>query len=179
MLEPIKTYFLTLRTRHALEQNALVRTMPAYARAKSIGILFSSHYEGADAKAINHLFRRFRDEGKNVRALTHFPGERSNPFDFKFDFFSDKDLTLMGHLKSDAVEMFVNTEFDFLYCIFDQPFLPFEYILAQSKARFRVGIYQPDRTLSYELMINPVAGQSLDGVLNEMLTLTKRISESV
>ena len=178
MLTKLKNYFLSLRAQHALRNNATRREVLTYTRAKNVGVLFNSRYEGREAQVINQFFRRLREEGKNLKALTYFPQERSNPFDFKFDFFTSKDLTMLGEFKSDAVARFVNTEFDCLYCINDTPFLPFDYILAQSKARFRVGLYEPERAGYFELMINPLQGQDLAAITEQMLHYTRRISES-
>ncbi|MBC7920957.1 MAG: hypothetical protein H7Z75_07665 [Ferruginibacter sp.] len=152
--------------------------MPAYGRAKNIGLLFDSNYEELEARSINYLYRRLREGNKNVKALTHFPRERSSPFDFRFDFFTDKDLTLVGKIKSNAVDIFVDTEFDFLYCIDQRAFLPFEFILARSKAKFRVGIYHEQKPDFLELMVNPLQDQDLTDVIDQMLAYTKRISES-
>lgn len=161
-----------------MRTNATGRVMLNYGRARNVGVLFDAHYEGKDALVINQFLKRLREEGKNVKALTYLPHERSNPFDFKFDFFTGKDLTMLGQFKTEVVDRFVNTEFDYLYCLNESAFLPFDFILAQSKARFRVGIYQPEQPALFELMINPVAGQDLAQIVGEMLAYTRRISES-
>jgi hypothetical protein len=178
MLSRLKNYFLLLRSQHALRNNATSRVMLQYERAKNIGVLFNSKYEGKEAQAINHFLKRLREEGKNVKALSYFPQERSNPFDFKFDYFTNKDLTVLGQFKNEVVDRFVSTDFDYLYCLNDASFLPFDFILAQSKARFRIGIYQPEEPGLFELMINPVPGQELATVIDDMLSYTRRISES-
>ena len=178
MLKKLKNHFLALRAQKALRNNATTRAIPPYGRSKNIGLLFNSNYEELEARSINYLYRRLREGNKNVKALTYFPRERSNPFDFKFDFFTDKDLTLVGRIKSDAVNMFVNTEFDFLYCIDQRAFVPFEVILAQSKAKFRVGIYQEQKPDFLELMVKPLQDQDLTAIIDQMLAYTKRISES-
>lgn len=178
MFERLKNYFLLLRSQSALRNNTTSRVMLRYERAKNIGVLFNSKYEGRDAMVINQFFKRLREEGKNVKSLTYFPQERSNPFDFKFDHFTNKDLTMLGEFKTEVVDRFVSTEFDYLYCLNDSPFLPFDYILAQSKARFRIGIYQPEQSGVFELMINPREGQDMAKIVEEMLAYTLRISES-
>lgn len=177
MLANLKTYFLTIRIRNALKNHHPERKMVPYHRAKNIGVLFNSQYEGKEAQCINQFFRRLRDDGKNVKSLTCLMHERSNPFDFKFDYFSEKDLTLAGEVKSDAVGRFISTDFDYLFCLNQTPFLPFDFVLAQSKARFRVGLYQEEKPGFFELMISPVAGQELDSLLTQMLDYTRRISE--
>jgi hypothetical protein len=177
MLSNLKTYFLTIRIRNALKNHHPERKMIPYHRAKNIGVLFNSQYEGKQAQFINQFFRRLRDDGKNVKSLTCLMHERSNPFDFKFDFFSEKDLSLAGELKSDVVDRFINADFDYLFCLNETPFLPFDFVLAQSKARFRIGLYQEEKPGFFELMVSPVKGQELDSVLSEMLDYTRRISE--
>jgi hypothetical protein len=178
MFEKLRNYFLLIRTQHALRTNAAGRVMLNYDRARNVGVLFDSRYEGKDALVVNQFFKRLREEGKNIKALTYLPQERSNPFDFKFDFFTSKDLTTLGQFKTELVNRFVNTEFDYLYCLNESAFLPFDFILAQSKARFRVGIYKPEQPGLFELMINPIEGQDLEKIVDEMLAYTRRISES-
>ena len=161
-----------------MRTRATGRVMLNYDRARNIGVLFDSHYAGKDALVINQFLKRLREEGKNVKALTYLAQEGSNPFDFKFDFFTGKDLTRLGQFKTEVVDRFVNTEFDYLYCLNASAFLPFDFILAQSKARFRVGIYKPEQPGLFELMINPIEGQDLEKIVAEMLAYTRRISES-
>lgn len=138
MLKKIQSYFLTLRAAKAARNNATERQLMSYDRAKNVGVLFGSQYEGKDALIINQFFRKLREEGKQVKSLTYFPQERSNPFDFKFDFFTSKEVSWLGEVKSDAVDRFVDTPFDYLFYINEASFLPFEFILAQSKAQFRI-----------------------------------------
>ena len=178
MFEKLRNYFLLIRAQHALRTNATGRVMLNYDRARNVGVLFDSNYAGKDALVINQFLKRLREEGKNVKALTYLPQERSNPFDFKFDFFTGKDLTVLGQFKTEVVDRFVSTEFDYLYCLNESAFLPFDFILAQSKARFRVGIYKPEQPGLFELMINPIEGQDLEKIVEEMLVYTRRISES-
>ncbi|MES2732269.1 MAG: hypothetical protein V4714_10985 [Bacteroidota bacterium] len=178
MVNKLKNYFLLLRVQKALRDSVVSRGAIGFGRAKNIGILFDANFEGKDAQAINMFYKRLRDEGKNVKSLTYFPQERSSPFDFKFDFFTSKDLTMLGDLKTEVVDRFVNTDFDYLYCINSVSFLPFDYILAQSKARFRVGVYQEEKSELFELMINPLEGQDLASIIDQMFSFSRRISEN-
>lgn len=124
------------------------------------------------------MMKRLREEGKNVKAITYFEQERSNPFDFKFDFFTKKDINLLGKITSDAVNVFVHTEFDYLFCLSTTSFMPFESILAESKARFRVGFYDEENPDYFELMLNPQEGEELANLVEQLFHYTKRVSES-
>src|SRR5690606_38211828 len=139
----IKAYFLALRNQRAAKNNPVKRYSVSYEKARAVGILFSDMAD--DHQAINKFVKRLKDEGKRVKALTYFEQMHSNGYDFNFDYFTREQITTTGKITSDKVDQFIDSDFDHLFCITRDSFLPFDYILLKSKAKCRIGMYLDDK----------------------------------
>lgn len=148
--------------------------MIPYDQAKSIGLLFDD--VEADFPAINKFVKRLTDEGKKVRALTYFDRMQSSGYDFPFDYFTRDQVSTMGNLTSEKVGRFLDFEFDYLFCIQRHSFLPFDFILLHSKAKFRIGMYLETNADYFELMIRPLPEHSLEETLSQLLHYTQAVT---
>ncbi len=142
--------------------------------AKDIGILFLE--EEGQHQALNQFVDGLTRDSKRVRALTFFEKFHSNPYQFKFDYFIRKEISPFGTIRSEKVSQFTDFRFDYLFCVSRQVFLPFEYILLHSKARFRVGFHQQGREQLFDLMIEAKPEAPLPELLQQMYEYTQKIS---
>jgi len=145
--------------------------------AKNIGILFLE--EEGHQQALNRFVDRLVWDHKRVRALTWFEKFHSNPYQFKFDFFTQKEISWLGNIKNEKVSQFIDFRFDYLFCVSRQVFLPFEYILMRSNARFRVGFFEEGKEHLFDLMIQPPSDAPLQALLEQMYEYTQKISLSL
>jgi hypothetical protein len=159
------------------QNNKLLR-LPAESRhpvpyhlAKDVGVLFSDELVGESA-AVNGFVEQLQREGKRVRALTFFERPHSNPYAFKFDYFTKKELTPFGNIRNEKVDQFTGFAFDYLFCINQEAFLPFDTILLKSRAKFRVGTYVPGKEKYFEVMVKPADGAMLAACLDQMYQYT-------
>lgn len=173
-MQKIKSFFLALRNQRAAKANTVKRQTVAYEKAKSVGILFSD--TEAEYQAINKFVKRLKDEGKRVRALTYFEQAHSNGYDFNFDYFTKDQITATGKLTSEKVTQFIETDFDHLFCINTYSFLPFDYILLNSQAKCRIGMYVDDKSAYFELMIKPRAEATLEESINQIVHYTQALT---
>ncbi len=162
---------LRWQNRKLLRQGTGGRSPVPFSMAKDIGVLFSDQFS-AEAGAINDFIRQLQQDGKRVRALTYFERPHSNPYAFKFDYFTKKELTPLGHIRNEKVDQFTGFSFDYLFCINGEDFLPFDIIMQRSKARFRVGTYVPDKEKYFEVMVKVAAGEPLPALINQMYQYT-------
>jgi hypothetical protein len=146
-----------------------------YESAIEIGVLFSSAGED-NHKAINYFVKLLQKDRKQVRVLAFFEEKHSNPYDFRFDFFTNTDVDFKkGTVSSVQVEDFMQKKFDYLYCINSQPFEPFHYILRKSQASLRVGKLEPESLDCFELMVDIPENASTVDLILQMLHYTKSL----
>lgn len=182
-MNAVKQYFLeqqNQKTRKESETRRIgeeYRRTPNYKDAEHIGILFFTRNDQMH-KFINQFYEKIKADKKEFTALTFDDDARQNPYIFKYSFFKKSDIGLLGKIKPKAkeVEQFINTEFDYLYCItVEEDIDMFDQILAQSKAKCRVGNYREDKYHLYEMMIRLSSDSDIDKLIHEMLKRTQAI----
>lgn len=170
----LKEYFLKLRTQQVLKHNKAQRFTLNYPDTRKIGLLFLLK-NGDGHETLNRFVRRLKSEGKEVEALTLLGDKNINPYKFNYNFITSDQLSPFGKLKSTPALNFIETRFDYLYCITQQDSLVFDYILAASKAKCRVGRFQEGKSDFYELMVNVQPSDGLKKLMETMLHYTKAI----
>ena len=79
----------------------------------------------------------------------------------------------MGEISSPKMTQFLDTQFDYLFCVESEPQPVFDILLSQSKANCRVGVFDEKRTNLFELMVENPDWTNLDHTLKQMLNYTK------
>lgn len=166
-----KMNFLRMRTRQALKKNHALRASLPYQQAHNIGVLFTveDKQKHADVKDFIHLLEQ---DGKKVQVLEYLPLQKEN-YEFKFDFFTIKDLNFWGKINSAQAQKFSETPFDYLFYI-DKESNPLAlFLLATSKARCRVGRFVEDDEPFFEMMIGQ--NGTTKGLIETMYKYTKQL----
>lgn len=140
-----------MRTRSALKSNKTARTNIPYQKAASMGIIFTVE-DKQKHDEIKNFINQLEHDGKKVQVLEFLPENRNN-HEFKFDFFTIKDLSFWGNLEAENAVKFANMPFDYLFCIDKETNPLILYLLAQSKAHCRVGKYNEQDSQYFEMMI--------------------------
>ena len=173
-MQNLQSFFLKLKNKQANKNNKVTRQMMPYTDARNIGILFMAP-EG-EHQTINRFVKKLKEEGKQIKALTYFEQNQSTGYDFNFDYFSKEQLTTTGNIKSEKVTRFIETRFDYLFCIHTHSFLPFDYILLQSNAKYRIGMYLEEKPECFEFMIKPQQNQPLAETIDQLLHYTQALT---
>ena len=164
--------FLNRKTKSVIKKNKLIRETLPYSKSSSIGILFT-----ADTKEKFDYIRRFSDnleyDDKQVKVLSYVAKGKEN-FEFKYDYFTSKDVSFWGNFKSDTVTNFINESFDYLYCVDLDPGNLVAHIMARSKAKCRIGIYSETYKNYFEMMINPKNERTVKKLIEEMYHFSKK-----
>ena len=143
---------LPWKTKILAKKNLSARDTVDFRESKYIGILFSVEDRHKHDLIIN-LVERLEEGNKKVEVLTFLGKDREN-YDFKYDFFTIKDLSWTGKLNASNVIDFSNKKFDYLFYLDVEPSLLLESVLAMSKSKCRVGpCTEPPHSDFYELMI--------------------------
>lgn len=175
-MQQIKDKLLKFRTKRAIKKATKRQTLN-YKDAKTIGILFKVAEEDKH-DYINTFVHTLKKEGKSVEALTYFNRDHDNPYNFKYSFFTDKDVSVLGEIKSESVKSFMQKDFDYLYCITREDITVFDHILSKSQAKCRVGRYEDGKTHLYEMMLNFKDDTKLDEIIQEIHHYTKAITHN-
>jgi hypothetical protein len=152
----MKLTFLRYHTNSQVKKNKTHRESITFARAQSVGILFSVE-DRAKHDVVKELIKKLEGEGKKVTVLAFLPEKKEN-FEFLFNYFTAKDVSFWGNLQSTDALNFANTAFDFLYCLDEAPNLMVLNILARCKAKCRIGKYAEGNEVYFELMIESKGG---------------------
>jgi hypothetical protein len=142
-----------------------------YRQAQNIGIIFTVE-DRQKHDLIKDMVKHFEQDGKKVRVLEFLPKKKEN-YEFLFDFFTIDNLNFWGKIESDQAAQFSSTPFDYLFCVDSQSNPLLLNLLAQSKARCRVGKYSETEHAFFELMIEEKNGTR--SLVDNMYKYTKQL----
>ncbi len=148
----MKINLLKIRTKNQLKKNKTLRASIPYKKAISIGLLFSVE-DRQKHDHIKELIHKLEHDGKKVQVLEYLPNKKEN-YEFLFDFFSAKDISLWGKIESAKTLLFSDTPFDYLFCLDTERNPMVLYLLARSKALCRVGRFEGSEKSFFEFMID-------------------------
>lgn len=154
------------------EKDIFPRNTLNYHQVNQIGILFHLG-PTTDSEALGRFIKKLEQDHKKLKVLTYFEQYTSNPYNFYFDYFRKSDISWKGEINSPKMNQFLDTQFDFLFCIESEPQPVFDLVLSQTKANCRIGLFDEKRTNLFELMVQNPDWNDLDHTLEQMLKYTK------
>jgi hypothetical protein len=92
------------------------------------------------------------------------------------DIFTAKDLNWRYQPQKPFVKDFIETEYDILIDLSLTDHLPLLYCVGMSKAGLKVGRFQEDHQLFYDLMIHPSANETIDSFAEQVIHYLSRIN---
>jgi len=142
---------LKMRTERLLQKDATSRSSVSYAAARSVGVLFSV-VDKAKHEVVKDFIKKLEHDGKQVTVMEYLPPDKQN-FEFKFDFFTENDISFWGKITSANALKFADTAFDYLFYLDTEPNPLMMHLLAMSKAKCRVGRQWQDSPSYFEFMV--------------------------
>lgn len=173
----IKKTFLDWKIRQAVKkQKDIPRQTLNYHEAKSIGILLKTE-DATMVKAVQVFFQKLTKDSKKITILI-YQSKPENAVDFQFQHYllTEKEIDNWGNIHSEIMENFISQPFDYLYCISKEDEPVFQYILAKSKAKCRIGKYSQANEVFFEMMIDQKPEQGIDIFIEQSLHYTKSIT---
>jgi hypothetical protein len=160
-----------MRTESALKKNKTVRSSMPYKQASSIGIIFTVE-DKQKHEAIKEFISQLERDEKKVQVLEFLPEKKIN-HEFKFDFFTIKDISFWGDLNAANALKFIDTPFDYLFCIDKESNPQILHVLARSKAHCRVGRFTDSENQYFEFMIEQ--NGTIEGLIKAMYNYTSQL----
>jgi hypothetical protein len=156
----MKLKLLKTRTGWELKKNKVSHSTVPYKEALNVGVIFTVE-DKQKHEAVKDFIKKLEHDGKKVHVIEFLPKDREN-FEFKFDFFSENDLSFWGNITAQNALRFSEVPFDYLFYVDINPNPFIMYLLARGKARCRVGRSWPDARPFFEFMIESInSNQSL------------------
>jgi hypothetical protein len=148
-----------------------------YRKAMNIGVLIRNPDPNFN-KEINEFINGLILDGKKVQVICFVDKFLNRVYDFDFIELTNKEILWNGNFKQEKINKFIKTEFDYLYSINISPFLPYEYILLSSKAKFRIGYHFKNKGKLFELMISLKPEEKTDTLVRNMKEYTKKLESN-
>ncbi|MTI30922.1 DUF6913 domain-containing protein [Xanthovirga aplysinae] len=167
----IKQTAIRYRIKSAKKKKA-ERAYKKYEDTQKIGILFSSIDLDKHDK-IKNLVKKLKKDGKTISILSFVDKGREN-HGFDFDYYTKEDFSLFGKVISENVQKFIDEEFDLLYHIDleENPWVTS--LMAQSKAKCRVGRHSETFDSFYELML-AIKKEEVSELIDQMYYYTNNL----
>lgn len=156
--------FLSIRVKSWLRRNKTQRSTTAYTSAKRIGVIFCIDKSDITTP-IEDFVHKLQNDNKEVDILAYFPHKRED-YNHRYDCFTPQNISFWGNFNASEITKFIDQPFDYLYHIDKKPSTIIDGILAQSKAKCRIGVYEQDHAGYYELMVNANGNDHIQEMYN-------------
>jgi hypothetical protein len=151
----MKLTFLKYNTQRILKKEKTPHQSVPYGKARTVGIIFTVE-DKQKHFAVKEFIKRLETDGKHVQVLEFLPDKTEN-YEFKFDFFTAKDVNFWGTMTSSHAIQFAEAPFDYLFYLDFEPNPMILHVLARSHAKCRVGRYWDDGKPYLDFMIESVS----------------------
>ncbi len=171
LLDRIKEWLGTRRLLRDLstDRRPIARNIGA---ARKVAIVYMVEDEVAHNHVRNYVKRLKEELGlSNIMAMG-FSDEKTMPnflhAKLNFDAICQKDLNWYRIPQGNAVENFMAEEYEIIIDLTLQDRLPIQYIMAKSRARFKVGRYSESNKKILDMMIDMAGSQSLPQLIQQV-----------
>ncbi len=155
-LDNIKLNLHKRNLKNEMKKNAnIIRKSTPFEEAQKVGILFNATDKKQEELVMQYV-ERLRNKDKKRVSFLGFINKKKDKNDTNVVLFKNynlSDLNWKGVPENEDVKRFIEQSFDIVINFFETPYLHGDYIMALSKASFRVG-RNSNNTEAYELMIN-------------------------
>ncbi len=158
-------------TRSALKKNASVRQNVSFPEATTVGIIHT-YQDSKSLEEIYSFFDLLENQGKKVKVVVLKDKKDSIKIP-EFDLIDVQQLNNIGKWSNDKVPQFFETRFDYVFHLDLEGSKLTDNILANSKAKCRVGKFQQEKEQFYELMVRP-ENDNLQKLIEQIYQLIKR-----
>ena len=144
-----------------------------FSDTRSIGILYREKGEGFYILVKQYVqYLRAQHGIRDVMALCYIDDKGRVPHyhvhKLKFDYFDRNDVNWRFEPNCQQTSNFINTEYDVVIDLEREPVLPLQFMLARSKAHFKVGYYDAALEDFYDLMIDLPQHATFDEYINQV-----------
>lgn len=152
--------------------------------AQSVGILYREKGESFYILVKQYVKYLRSEHGiRDIMAMAYVEDKKILPHyhvhKLKYDYFTGANLNWRMEPNCDQVQNFIDKEYDILIDFEKEPSLPLRFILAESKAAFKVGYYDPDNEPFYDMMLASGENDTFDEYVKQINHYLTRINKKV
>jgi hypothetical protein len=170
-LNDIKSWFGRKAIVKSVERQNAVQPLNIH-ECRSVGIVYYIDSEESHRKVKNFVDKLRKDIGvRDVMALGYVPAKDIPTYlmtKLNFDQISQKDLNWMLRPSGQTVVNFVTEPYDVLIDLSIEDHLPIQHLVADSKAKFKVGRYGKTNEKLFDMMIDMAGVQSLSQYIKQV-----------
>jgi hypothetical protein len=134
----------------AQKRNIELRDSIAYERASYFGIIYQND-EQAKIDAAEKLSTLLKMDNKKVKNIAF--EYKSTIKHLPYDTLTNENFDFWGGLKGKVATDFIEADFDFLICLDNEPNGAIRTVLANSKAKCRVGKFNKENEVTFEMFL--------------------------
>ncbi len=149
--------------------------------ARSVGILYKEKGESFFILVKQYVKYLRTEHGiRDIMALSFIDDKKAVPHyhvhRLKYDYFTKTDLNWRFEPAADQIKNFTDTPFDILIDFEKTPSLPLQFILAESKAAFKVGYFREGEEALYDMMLYTGDNDTFDAYIGQVNHYLKLIN---
>jgi hypothetical protein len=172
-MKQLKVFLNTIRDKYTKPNlPSINRTNLSYREAQKIGVLFY-HHENWNSIYLEYFLSNLKTDGKKLRVLGYSDKPITSDYHFDYQGFSLQDVSQLGKIKSEFVNEFIHTEFDYLFYVGLESFPFLSQILQASRAKCRVAKYFAEHTDYLDLMIDSIQDGGEADLFQQMIHYIK------
>ncbi|MCB9227074.1 MAG: hypothetical protein H6578_07920 [Chitinophagales bacterium] len=173
LIASIKSYFYnSTLNKHAKYLKNYGRKVINLNNAKNIGLLYNAS-NSDNVVAVTKFIELFKNNDVKITSLAYLNEKIKE--DSRPNYFNKNDINWYEIPFGEKINNFQKEKYDILICATVQECLPLEYLSATSKASYRVGSYQKDKTEIYDFMINVNQQTDLNYFFKQVYNYLKNI----
>jgi hypothetical protein len=180
IIEQIRVYFGEQLLRKKLDEKRKTR-VHNFDDARSVALLYREKGESFFILVKQYVKYLKSEHGiRDIMAMCYIDDKKTVPHyhvhRLKYDYFTRGDVNWRYEVKCDQVDNFIDQQFDILIDFEKKPSLPLQFILAESKAAFKVGYYHSDHEELYDMMLHAGEQDTFDEYIKQVNHYLKRIN---
>lgn len=180
LLDPIKKLLSSQSLRRDMRSVQRERGAFSIEQANTVGIVFQ--YNGPeDFELLKKYVLYLREMKKKVRAVGLYTTKELPQFSYsklEFDFFGKRQFSWFGRPADPTLRTFTEEPYDILIDLNLSDALPLRYLVALSRAKFKVGRWQADDNALHDLLIDSPPEKGLKFFLRNVDTYLLKLRGS-
>lgn len=173
-MNKIKRFFLQFRLKYLGNKQLVVRKTLNYSQVQHIGLLIYTT-QRSTSSTINRFMKTLLEDGKTVDALVYVEEQKENPYGFKYDICTEKEVNLLGNITQPKVHEFMAKNFDYLYCVCVEKSEVIDFVVKNSRAKCRIGFYDGQNADNFDFMLQLKANEGVEILVEQFLHYTKNV----